>query len=208
MPIDINTPQDPLDFTQRELNCILEAVWYEARGESPLGWEAVAATIINRMLDKRFPNNACEVVAEPYQYSYTLYVERAYALSAVATVRGKLSRVAAVLGWGHLSPNYRWEPPQLQQSQQFQRPYLIEHWNKLRTTIEIQVRQAGKPLYLQPSRQSPFHWDPTQGAQFYFNPKKTPNQQPPNWANGPGMVPTVKIGNHYFYRLEPNYTRF
>jgi len=53
------------------LMCMAVAVFFEARGEPMVGKEAVANVIINRMLDKRYPNSVCGVVDEPYAFSYT-----------------------------------------------------------------------------------------------------------------------------------------
>ena len=53
------------------LTCLAVAIFFEARGEPYQGKEAVANVIINRMLDKRYPNSVCGVVNEPYAFSYT-----------------------------------------------------------------------------------------------------------------------------------------
>ena len=48
----------------RELKCLSEALYFEARGEQIEGQIAVADVIINRKVSKRFPNTICGVVAE------------------------------------------------------------------------------------------------------------------------------------------------
>jgi N-acetylmuramoyl-L-alanine amidase len=53
------------------LMCMAVAVFFEARGEPMQGKEAVANVIINRMLDKRYPNSVCGVVKEHKAFSYT-----------------------------------------------------------------------------------------------------------------------------------------
>jgi spore germination cell wall hydrolase CwlJ-like protein len=53
------------------LMCLAVAVFFEARGEPMQGKEAVANVIINRMLDKRYPNSVCGVVKEHKAFSYT-----------------------------------------------------------------------------------------------------------------------------------------
>ena len=53
------------------LTCLAVAVFFEARGEPYQGKEAVANVIINRMLDKRYPNSVCGVVNEHKAFSYT-----------------------------------------------------------------------------------------------------------------------------------------
>ena len=46
----------------RQMKCLAEAVYYEARSESASGQLAVAEVIMNRVRDHRYPNTACEVV--------------------------------------------------------------------------------------------------------------------------------------------------
>ena len=48
----------------RELKCLSEALYFEARGEQIEGQIAVADVIINRKNSKRFPSTVCGVVSE------------------------------------------------------------------------------------------------------------------------------------------------
>ena len=48
----------------KEWQCISEASYFEARGESVKGQFAVAEVILNRVDSKRFPNSICKVVAQ------------------------------------------------------------------------------------------------------------------------------------------------
>lgn len=50
-----------------EVNCLAEAVYYEARSEGLLGQIAVAEVVLNRVRDHRFPKTVCDVV---YQGHY------------------------------------------------------------------------------------------------------------------------------------------
>lgn len=47
---------------QRELECLTQAVYYEARGESPRGQLAVAQVVMNRVKHPAFPKTVCGVV--------------------------------------------------------------------------------------------------------------------------------------------------
>jgi spore germination cell wall hydrolase CwlJ-like protein len=49
---------------EKEFNCIVEAVYFEARGEPSIGQRAVVFVILNRMVHKSFPNTACAVVKQ------------------------------------------------------------------------------------------------------------------------------------------------
>lgn len=46
----------------RQMKCLAEAVYYEARSEATSGQIAVAEVIMNRVKDHRYPNTACDVV--------------------------------------------------------------------------------------------------------------------------------------------------
>jgi spore germination cell wall hydrolase CwlJ-like protein len=52
---------DALDST-RDLECLTQAVYYEARGESPRGQQAVAQVVLNRVKHPAFPKTVCAVV--------------------------------------------------------------------------------------------------------------------------------------------------
>ena len=52
------------------LTCMAVAIYFEARGESIDGQMMVAETIINRVADERWPDNACDVIAQPRQFSF------------------------------------------------------------------------------------------------------------------------------------------
>ena len=51
--------------------CLALNIYHEARGESIEGQRAVAAVTLNRTVDPRWPNNTCDVVYQPYQFSWT-----------------------------------------------------------------------------------------------------------------------------------------
>lgn len=46
----------------RELECLTQAVYYEARGETPAGQAAVAQVVLNRVRQAGFPKSVCGVV--------------------------------------------------------------------------------------------------------------------------------------------------
>jgi spore germination cell wall hydrolase CwlJ-like protein len=48
--------------TSRELECLTQAVYFEARGETPAGQAAVAQVVLNRVRHPAFPKNVCSVV--------------------------------------------------------------------------------------------------------------------------------------------------
>ena len=56
--------------SDRDLACLAEAVYYEARGEPIQGRAAVAYVVLNRAESGKFPKTPCAVVAEGCQFSY------------------------------------------------------------------------------------------------------------------------------------------
>jgi len=48
--------------SSRELDCLTQAVYYEARGEGPSGQAAVAQVVLNRVRHPAFPKSVCGVV--------------------------------------------------------------------------------------------------------------------------------------------------
>lgn len=49
-------------FNQREMVCLANNIYHEARGENVKGWEAVAHVTLNRVNHEDFPNTICRVV--------------------------------------------------------------------------------------------------------------------------------------------------
>ena len=66
---EVTLEHEPIDDS---LFCLSEAIYHEARGESLDGRKSVANVILNRVESKHFPDTICEVVNQPYQFSYTL----------------------------------------------------------------------------------------------------------------------------------------
>lgn len=58
---------DPLD---EEANCLATAVYFEARGETVDGQLAVARVVMNRASSGKYPTTWCEVVKQPWQFSF------------------------------------------------------------------------------------------------------------------------------------------
>ena len=54
-----------------DINCLAMNVYHEARGESVEGQAAVAWVTMNRVHHDYFPNDVCDVVWQPSQFSWT-----------------------------------------------------------------------------------------------------------------------------------------
>lgn len=55
---------------KRQMKCLREALWFEARGEPEIGIRAVAAVIKNRVESKKYPSTYCNVIKQYKQFSY------------------------------------------------------------------------------------------------------------------------------------------
>jgi spore germination cell wall hydrolase CwlJ-like protein len=58
------------DFTEKDIRCLTEVIYHEARGEPIAGAIAVKKVVLNRVADPRWPNSVCDVVYQPKQFSY------------------------------------------------------------------------------------------------------------------------------------------
>ena len=54
----------------REQDCLANAVYFEARGEPIEGQLAVAEVVLNRAASGRYPTTICDVVTQPWQFSF------------------------------------------------------------------------------------------------------------------------------------------
>ena len=60
------------EFKNSERDCLIAALYHEARGEGKLGLEAVASVIYNRKNHPYFPSSYCGITNQYKQFSYTL----------------------------------------------------------------------------------------------------------------------------------------
>ena len=60
-------PQDDL----QAVTCMAQNLWFETRGSSRTDQLAVANVVLNRVDDPRYPNDICEVIWQPHQFSWT-----------------------------------------------------------------------------------------------------------------------------------------
>lgn len=83
--------QGPDALNQRELHCLSEAIFYEARSESYRGQVAVAEVVMNRVNSGRYPNSICGVVYQGH--------ERATGCQFTFTCDGSLGRRPRGRAW-------------------------------------------------------------------------------------------------------------
>ena len=63
-------------YSEKQLNCLAQNVYHEARGEPINGQLAVAFVTLNRTEDNRFPDSICDVVYQRGQFSWTKHKPR------------------------------------------------------------------------------------------------------------------------------------
>ncbi|MBL8537819.1 MAG: cell wall hydrolase [Hyphomonadaceae bacterium] len=141
------TPETPVEpqIDSRQHNCLSQAIYYEARGETQRGQVAVAEVIMNRVRSRHYPNSVCGVV---YQGSHL-----STGCQFTFTCDGSI----------HQRPRGR-------------------AWDRAQRVATAVMLGYTRPL--------------TQGATHYHT-----HAVNPVWNSG--LVETVNIGSHVFYRM-PN----
>jgi spore germination cell wall hydrolase CwlJ-like protein len=59
-----------IDASDSQQDCLANAVYFEARGEPIEGQLAVAEVVLNRAASGRYPTDLCQVVKQPWQFSF------------------------------------------------------------------------------------------------------------------------------------------
>jgi spore germination cell wall hydrolase CwlJ-like protein len=96
-----------------EQQCLAQAVFFEARGESLEGQLAVAQVVLNRAASGTFPSSICQVVTQPAQFSFVRRGRipeadrtgdcwhKALAIADIARKRALAGEVASNVLWYH-----------------------------------------------------------------------------------------------------------
>lgn len=58
-------------FINKQMTCLKQNVYFEARNQSIKGQKAVIYVTMNRVLSDRYPDNICDVVFQRKQFSWT-----------------------------------------------------------------------------------------------------------------------------------------
>ena len=92
------------DDAVRAMECLTEAVYYEARSESADGQRAVAQVVLNRVRDRAFPASVCDVVYQGStrrtgcQFSFTCDGSMNHPRQSGAWDRARMIAAAALSG--------------------------------------------------------------------------------------------------------------
>jgi spore germination cell wall hydrolase CwlJ-like protein len=69
--VNYSIPQVKM-IDNREVECLARNIYFEARNQPTRGQEAVAHVTLNRLKSGKHGNSICEVVYQPYAFSWTL----------------------------------------------------------------------------------------------------------------------------------------
>ncbi|WJY21439.1 cell wall hydrolase [Fontisubflavum oceani] len=85
----------------RDLQCLTEALYFEARGESIRGQYAVAEVILNRVDNANYPNSVCAVVnqgtGQRYACQFTYTCDGRPERVTETTVHRRLGQIARIM---------------------------------------------------------------------------------------------------------------
>lgn len=65
-----------IPHSERDIQCLTDNLYHEARGESTRGQRLVAQVTLNRTRHPDFPSTICDVVYQRYQFSWTASPKR------------------------------------------------------------------------------------------------------------------------------------
>jgi N-acetylmuramoyl-L-alanine amidase len=88
-----------------QTNCLATAVYFESRGESLEGQLAVARVVINRAGSGRYPASWCQVVKQPYQFSFVNPHTGAFPQADVNSEAWKKAEAVAELAAANIVPS-------------------------------------------------------------------------------------------------------
>lgn len=103
------------DISTRDLQCLSEALYFEARGEGSQGQRAVAEVILNRVDHPRFPKTVCGVVNQSGQFTYkktgirekgAFFRAQKIAKAALQGAPRNLTSGATYFHTGHVKPSW------------------------------------------------------------------------------------------------------
>lgn len=82
----------------KEHECLAMNIYHESRGERVEGQIAVAQVTINRVNHKEWPSSICEVVYQPYQFSWTHLIKDPSPIEAKAWSDAKVIARDVMIG--------------------------------------------------------------------------------------------------------------
>ena len=62
--------QIEIDYRLKQIDCLAQTIYFEARGEPIIGQYAVAQVVMNRVFSHIYPDSVCKVVYQSNQFSW------------------------------------------------------------------------------------------------------------------------------------------
>lgn len=85
------------DYATPELECLAQNIYHEARNQTVDGMIAVAAVTINRVNSQKYADNICDVVAEPYQFSWVMQNKKVLMDNSIERQAWRVSQEIALM---------------------------------------------------------------------------------------------------------------
>jgi len=137
---------DRARFSTAEINCLAQAIYYEARGESFAGQAAVAEVIMNRVSHRVYPDTICGVVYDGSERSTGCQFSFTCDGSMERTPRGRSWRRSQLVA-EHVAIGFA--PPQTRRATHYHTTAINPHWSG----SLVQTGQIGTHVFYRfPSR--------------------------------------------------------
>lgn len=92
------------NFKNAEVECLASVMWHEAGNQSEEGQIAVAEVVLSRKASRRYPKNACSVIAQRNQFSF---VRNGYIPPVPAHKKAKILTLARKVIKGELKSSVK-----------------------------------------------------------------------------------------------------
>jgi len=123
------------EYKANERNCLITALYHEARGEGVKGLNAVASVIYNRKNHPYYPSSYCGIVNQYKQFSYTL-LNKPFGEALEASVPVYEVKVyAEILALSELMVNNRFKPTLKPDVLWYAERKVVNRWTKKKQVV-------------------------------------------------------------------------
>lgn len=123
------------EYKSSERNCLVTALYHEARGEGTKGLQAVASVIYNRKNHPYYPSSYCGIVNQYKQFSYTL-LNKPFGEALEASVPAYEGKVyAEILALSDLMVNNRFKPTLKPNVLWYAERKVVNRWTKKKQLV-------------------------------------------------------------------------
>lgn len=133
--------KESVEFTKLDVFCMAKNIFHEAGIEDELGKYAVAQVTLNRMANPKYPKTVCEVVMDPYQFSWANDRSIRWTRPKGTTWRESLKIAEDVLIRGHRVKG-------LEKANYYHADYVDPRWKK----PEAKIAQVGTHIFYASAR--------------------------------------------------------